>query len=348
MGVIGMGKRARRLVTAFALATLSTAAMPAQQVPQNRPVSPVSRRPVVPRAQASAAAAGPFVKEGITKKITEHVWVIPDQNVPVVPNVGIIAGSRATLVIDPGLGIRNGQAVLRETAKISKNTELYVASTHFHPEHATGVAAFPASAKYIVSQIQQKDIEELGPAMVQLFASRSPVMGELLQGAQFRKPDITFDKQYELDLGGVKATFMQLGPTHTRGDTAIWVQDGKDGVIFAGDIVMNQTIVAFGQYSSAKAWLDALAQLARLRPQNQDEPPVLVPSHGAIGDANLIAHQRGFFQAIEARVKQLKESGKGEDEIVKAVTDEFKDRYKMWNNPDRIEAVVKNVYKENS
>ena len=82
----------------------------------------------------------PLIKEGVTVKVSDHVWVIPDGLVPVVPNVGIIVGSRATLIVDTGLGIRNGEAVLREVAKVSKNAEVYVATTHFHAEHTTGVA----------------------------------------------------------------------------------------------------------------------------------------------------------------------------------------------------------------
>src|SRR3972149_1668362 len=111
------------------------------------------------------------------------------------------------------------------------------------PAPAPGVAAFPASAKYIVSQVQQADITELGAGLVTQFAGRTPVMGDLLRGAPFRKADISFDKTHELDLGGVKATLLAVGPTHTRGDTVVWVEDERDGVIFAGDVIMNQTIV---------------------------------------------------------------------------------------------------------
>ena len=46
----------------------------------------------------------PLVKADVTKKVTDHVWVISDGNVPMVPNVGIVVGSRATLVVDTGLG----------------------------------------------------------------------------------------------------------------------------------------------------------------------------------------------------------------------------------------------------
>ena len=97
-------------------------------------------------AAQPAAPADPMVRENATVKLAEHTYVIPDGNVGGVPNVGIIVGSRATLVIDPGLGRRNGEAVLREVAKVSKNSELYIASTHYHPEHTTGYLAFPATA----------------------------------------------------------------------------------------------------------------------------------------------------------------------------------------------------------
>src|SRR5688572_11610088 len=124
----------------------------------------------------------PIVKEGTTVRISPHVYVIPDESARGVPNVGIVVGTRATLVVDPGMGLKSGQAVLRETAKVSKGSELYLVNTHFHPEHTTGEAAFPASAKIIRAVAQQQDIDEMGMKWVQTFASRSADLTELLKG----------------------------------------------------------------------------------------------------------------------------------------------------------------------
>src|SRR4029079_19012836 len=99
-------------------------------------------------------AVDPVVREGVTVKLGDHTYAIPDGNVGGVPNVGIVVGTRATLVIDPGMGRRSGEAVLLEMSKVSRNSEIYIASTHFHPEHTTGYVAFPASAKYINSRVQ--------------------------------------------------------------------------------------------------------------------------------------------------------------------------------------------------
>src|SRR3954471_24547099 len=77
----------------------------------------------------------PLVKENVTVKLATHTYVIPDGHVVLVPNIGIVVGSKATLVVDTGMGPVNGAAVMREVAKVSKNTKLYLVTTHFHAEH---------------------------------------------------------------------------------------------------------------------------------------------------------------------------------------------------------------------
>src|SRR6476646_9091923 len=117
----------------------------------------------------------PLVRENATVKLSDHVYVIPDGNVGGVPNVGIIVGSKGTLIIDTGLGPRNMETILREAAKVSRNQELYLVATHFHPEHAGGSSAFPPTGKFIVARIQQQDIDELGTGMMKQFASMTPL-----------------------------------------------------------------------------------------------------------------------------------------------------------------------------
>ena len=122
----------------------------------------------------------PVVKEGITVRVSPHVYAIPSESVPGVPNVGIIVGSKATMIIDPGMGRLSGEAVAREMAKVSRNTEVYVVTTHLHPEHTTGELAFP-NAKIIRAEAEQKDIDEAGMQWVNIFRKRSPERAEILK-----------------------------------------------------------------------------------------------------------------------------------------------------------------------
>ncbi|HET7217058.1 MAG TPA: MBL fold metallo-hydrolase [Vicinamibacterales bacterium] len=283
-------------------------------------------------------APDPLVKENATVKLAAHTYVIPDNNVGLVPNVGIVVGSRATLVIDPGLGRRNGDTVLRETARVSKNTELYIASTHFHPEHTTGYVAFPASAKYINSTTQEAEFEQSGMQMVQTFSGRSPMTAEILKDAVRRPAAITFDRDYALDLGGVRVRFIVVGPTHTKGDTAFFVEG--DNVLFAGDVVMNNSFLAATAVSSMKAWLAAFDTLEALKPQT------IVPAHGEVGPGTLIAANRSIMQAVQTRARALKAEGRTADEAAKTVQAELQAQHPEWPRANGLAAAARAAYAE--
>lgn len=282
----------------------------------------------------------PVVKEGTTVRISPHVYVIPDENARGVPNVGIIVGSRATLVVDPGMGRKSGEAVAREAAKIGKGGEIYIVNTHFHPEHTTGEVAFPDSVKVIRAAAQQQDIEEGGLKWVEIFSKRSPELTELLKDIKgFRKPAEIFEREKTLDLGGVRVKLMWLGPGHTRGDTAIFVEG--DGVLFSGDLVMNKVFPAFtSPQSRADTWIASLKALEALRPSQ------VVGAHYGMGDASVITAYREFFTALRARVAGLKRQGTSSDEIATTLRNEFRAKYPDWDQPLRVHAAATAIYAE--
>ena len=261
----------------------------------------------------------PLIKEGVTEKVSEHVYAIPDGSVPLVPNVGIIVGSKGTLVVDTGLGARNGEAIMREVAKVRKGGDLYLAVTHFHPEHDLGAGGFPANTKMVRSRDQQADIDEFGLETSKRFASFSPDTAELLKGAEFRKADQFFDKELTLDLGGARVRLMAMGPNHTRGDIAFWVE--PDNVLLPGDIVMTTMPGFSSPYSKLSVWLQSLNRFEQLKPVR------IVPSHGPMGDASMIARWKTLMTTVQARATELKKQGRTVDDTVKVIQDELQDRY---------------------
>ena len=292
-----------------------------------------------PAPGAAPPPAPPLIKEGATVKLTDHVWAIPDFNVGLVPNVGIVVGSRATLVVDTGLGPRNGEAIVREMKKLSSNNEVYVVTTHYHPEHSLGAAAF-TGGRLVMTRIQQQDMTELGKQIQDTFAKRSALTAELLNGVAYPTPDLLFDREHRLDLGGVHARLMWRGPAtmHTRGDTTIFIEE--DRVLFTGDVVMSQRFLAAQPTSSIKTWLTTLDELVALKPAR------VVPSHGSIGDAALITRDRAFLQAVQTRVGELKRGGKTVDEAVAAVVAEIAPSYPEWGSPSGAAAAARAAYAE--
>jgi glyoxylase-like metal-dependent hydrolase (beta-lactamase superfamily II) len=239
---------------------------------------------------AQAPRPDPLVRENTTQKVTDHVYVIPDNNVGMVPNVGIIVGDRAVLVVDTGMGPRNGATVLKEAQKVAGNKTMYLATTHVHPEHDLGAQAFPATTKMIRAETQVEEIAIDGYTTAERFKGMSALNAELLKDAQFRKADVTFKDTYELDLGGVKVRMMAMGFNHTRGDTAFFVE--PDAVLFAGDIVMMRLPNITGPESRVKQWMSSLDKLEGLKPK------LIVPSHGPTGTVSMIEAYRAYFRKL--------------------------------------------------
>ena len=281
----------------------------------------------------------PLVQENKTIKVSDHVYMIPDGRVNLVPNIGIIVGTRATLVVDAGMGPRNGQTVLRELAKVNKNTDLYFTTTHFHPEHMTGVQAFPANTIVIRPEVQQEEVDRKQPEFIHNFSQRTADLKALLQDVKPRPPDILFDKEAKLDLGGVTVRLLWLGPAHTRGDNFVLVEE--DGVLFTGDAVINRFFPIFPDAdASGKNWLSILDQLDELHPRK------IVPGHGEVGDASLISTERTYLKAVQSRVVELKAQGKTAEESEKILSAEFRAKYPDWENPGWVGDAVKRFYAE--
>jgi glyoxylase-like metal-dependent hydrolase (beta-lactamase superfamily II) len=284
---------------------------------------------------AAQTPADPIVKTEGLRQVSPHIYIIPDNSVPLVPNVGFVIGERGILVIDTGLGPRNGSAVLEVAKELGGSRALYLVTTHFHPEHDLGAQVFPESTTLIRSNDQAKDIAEFGLQLAQVFARRSAINAELLKDADFRKANVTFDRDYALDLGGVQVQLIAMGANHTRGDTAIWVE--SDRVLFSGDVAMRPQPVFASPYSTIRHWLSSLDRLEALK------PAVIVPSHGPTGDAAFISGYRNYLIEVRDRTAADKKAGRTADQTTETVTAAMAERF-----PDkgRLAGAIKAAYAE--
>jgi len=252
-------------------------------------------------AQQAATAPDPMIRTGATEQIAPHVYVIPDANVGFVPNVGIVVGERATLIVDTGLGTANGRIVLEEARKLSDNETFYLTATHFHPEHDLGALAFPESARMVRWSAQQAEADTQGAATIERFSGFSPVVAGLLDGVTYRAPDMQFEDTITIDLGGVRVVASGVGPNHTLGDTVFWVEG--DRVLFTGDVVMSVFPSVSAQSADLDKWLANLDAFEALN------PAVIVPAHSRLGDVELVRDYRSFFVAVRERVQAGKRRG---------------------------------------
>lgn len=268
-------------------------------------------------------------------KISDHVWAIQGGS----PTIVFVVGKRATLIVDDGLGTPSGKIVLDAARKLSTNGQkLYLTTTHYHAEHATGDGAFPPETVLVRPRVQQTELDAEGQKLIDIFAGRSPEDKELLQGMTYLKPGILFDSDYRLDLGGVTVRIAWFGPAHTRGDEVVMVE--PDSVLISGDVVQNKAAPYFYCAECTPAsWLAVVDKIAA-----QFHPRIIVPDHSPVGDASLLTETRAFMASLTARIAALKAEGKTPEETGKIVTAEMQAKYPDWGSLARLQLGVTYAY----
>jgi glyoxylase-like metal-dependent hydrolase (beta-lactamase superfamily II) len=268
-----------------------------------------------------ASLPAPLVKPEDLTRVSPHVQVIPDNSVRLVSNIGFIVGDKAVMVVDTGLGPRNGATVAAVAQRLAPGKAVYLVATHAHPEHDLGAQAFPAGSTMIRSEAQAADRDN-DMAVAKTFAAGSPAAAELLAGAVFRQADVLFKDEATIDLGGVLVTLAALGPAHTAGDIAVFVEGEK--VLFSGDLAMKAQPAITNPAATLATWRHALDVLEGFG------PVVVVPSHGPLGDAGYIKGYRAYLNEVAARTKAAKAGGASQEAATEAVWRAMQDRY-----PDR-------------
>ena len=279
-----------------------------------------------------AQMSQPLLGENATK-VSDHVWAIMG-----FPNVAIVTGTRATLVVDTGLGPRNGATVARVAAKLSGNQKLFLTTTHFHPEHAGGEGGFPPNTILVRDAVQQQEMEKHGQEMLDMFSSRSAQNKELLTGVKMRSPDMLFDSEVRIDLGGVTARLLWFGGAHTKGDELTFVE--PDGTLISGDVVQNKVVPGiYGDGGTPSSWITVLDKLSALPVK------IVLPDHSAPGDGSLVSKERAFIEDLRTRALALKRQGVSADDAGKQLSAEFKTKYSDWPSMN-VAGFVKSIYAE--
>ncbi len=272
------------------------------------------------------------LREGMTRQLSPHVSVIYGN-----PNIAIVVGTTATLVVDTGLGRRNGAFIAGEAAKLRRSTRLFLTTTHAHAEHASGQDGFPPDTVVIRPKVQQQELDETGTAGIETFRSRNETNRELLADARVGKSDILFDDQITLDLGDVTVRLSWFGPAHSNGDMLAFVE--PDAVLVSGDVVQNKAGIGLsGSRSTIKSWIAVLDKVAGLR------PALILPDHSLPGDGRLIAEQRDFLIDLQESIEAHKRQGKNAEDAARQISADFQSRYAGWTRLNFLERSVIAAY----
>ena len=225
-------------------------------------------------AAAGAAAAGTAeslrlqeIADGIHVYAGPHEEAAP-RNLGAVGNAGVVIGALSVAVIDTGGSPAFGR---RLRASIESLTDLpiaYVVSTHAHPDHVFGHAAFDGGGVVFAGHHKlARALAVRGPFYLDAFER---LVGAGFEGARIIAPGIEVSGEVRIDLGDRILLLAAYPTAHTDAD--LTVLDLRTGTLFAGDLVFVDRLPVVD--GSLKGWLDAIEALRQV-------PAVrVVPGHG--------------------------------------------------------------------
>ena len=200
-------------------------------------------------------------------------------------NLGLVVGTQAALLIDTGSSPAQGRAVRESVASLTDRPLVAVVVTHWHYDHAFGLAAFA----HLDSVGHESVPDRLASAAAAAEAGRLGVaVGDLAAPTRGVVVATAFD------LGDRRVEVAHVGRGHTDGDLIV-VVPGAD-VVFAGDLIESAGPPSFGPDSVPNEWAGTLDGLVGL----MTERTLAVPGHGDPVDRAFVFRQRGEVAAQAA------------------------------------------------
>ncbi|SMC90261.1 MBL fold metallo-hydrolase [Lentzea albidocapillata] len=278
----------------------------------------------------------PAVHVSGATEVAGGVLVIPNEHVGLVPNIGIVSGTEAILVVDTGLGLTNASLVRDFAEGVARGRRIHLTTTHFHPEHAFGASVFEDS--YLVNRAQADDLRRKGSGYLQMFRGFGGAIAERLADVEIPVPDEVFDGVRSLDLGGRTVLLRPTGRGHTLGDQVVEVPDA--GVLFTGDLAETGQFAIFPWFPPHDTDVSGLGWIGVLDGLIAGEPRVVVPGHGSVGDVAVLQGVRDYLGELRDETWRRRDSAAGLDEIVAEVTAVLVERHPEWAGREWIEPGV--------
>jgi glyoxylase-like metal-dependent hydrolase (beta-lactamase superfamily II) len=244
------------------------------------------------RPRGVVVAREPF---GNLEQVADGVWALISTPLTgertTVSNGGIIAGRNAVLAIEGFQTPAGAQWLAGKAKELTGRWPTHVALTHYHSDHANGVAGYLSGGEHPVVRSTERTrdliIQRNGPPDASRAAA---VQAAVLINAE---RDSTFD------LGG-RAVRVIPRAGHTESDVSLELDDPS--IVFCGDLLWNAMFPNFVDAIPSK--LNASVHALR-----RSRETTYVPGHGAIAHAADFDRYVAMLGEIERQARAAHAAG---------------------------------------
>jgi len=222
-------------------------------------------------------------------------------------NAGIIIGREGIVVVDTLLSANEAKRFLRDIRTVSDKPIRYVVNTHHHLDHVFGNCEFAKLGAVIIAQ------ENAGKAMEKSAAKTLANIGayglsaEEMQGTTPAYPVLTYGDRMTIHLGDERIELIHAPPSHTDGDTLVYLPDRK--ILFIGDILFTGYHPFLGEGNIAE-WAKTLDEIKLMDVEK------IIPGHGPLSGKKDLDEMRAYLLLFDEKARELASRSSDVQEIV--------------------------------
>jgi len=242
-------------------------------------------------------------------QVSERVWMFLGRG----GNVGVIITDDGVVLIDTQY--ESVAPVIVEQIRVLTDQPIrYIINTHLHGDHVGGNA-----------YMQQFGIVIAHKNTYERMLAGWEGTGMPTRGDGF--PQMTFQDELRLNIGGVEIQLFNLGRGHTDTDVVVWIPG--ENVVHVGDLFFNgmTPYVDVGNGAHTGMWISVIeGVIQRIKPDTR-----VIPGHGELSDVEGFRLMRDYLQAVRDAVRRAHSAGMSREEIISMTLEDIGEQFAGWS-----------------
>jgi len=215
-------------------------------------------------------------------------------------NLSFIVTSEGVVVVNAGACYQLAKALHDEIRRITDQPVRYVILENGQGHAVLGSNYWKEQGVPVIAHVDAA--EEIEEGAYGLLTSMQAYNRDKAEGTEVVLPDITFEDQYVIEMGGMRMEALYLGPGHSPGDIQVWLPEQK--LVISGDMAFHQRLLPIFANTDTRAWLETYDSFLAL------EPDIVIPGHGVPTTIDVVTrYTRDYLVFLRGQVQILLDEG---------------------------------------
>ncbi|MBM7660258.1 glyoxylase-like metal-dependent hydrolase (beta-lactamase superfamily II) [Bacillus mesophilus] len=244
-------------------------------------------------------------------KIGHSFWYMTPVSETDRPILGMVVGREMSLMIDVGNSEAHATLFLEKLAEQSITKPNIVVLTHWHWDHIFGMSKLKDSLSISSSETKiemsklthykwtDEALDERVKEGLEIEFCATCIKEEFGQDRNIHivLPKVTFDRQLEIDLGGVTCVLKHVGGDHSHDSVVVYIKEEK--ILFLGDSIYPDIFSAKRNYTTKRT-------LKLIQDLETFDAETYILSHSGVIDKNEYLQETQMLKSIAHLTDQYK------------------------------------------